>query len=221
MFARIVSRRIRQLRSYTEAMLSGEYYVRGDHNEITMMASQFVSCFESGDLYLTISTPWLWYRRNLGVMGRFWSVNKAAIKRGVSMRRVMIVTPQDAGSERVIEVLTSQAMMLNELDDETNGRINTTLRELDHGGVFIGVLIMSERDRRHLVSQDEHNGVWFRDAESKMVVPSYDPPVRRLGAVGIRKAVEKASDLRNQFVEDYLNNRETVEVRRFLRKHRQ
>jgi len=212
-FGRMAGRRIRELRKYLEEMCDGMYEVRGDHDEIVMMLSEFIASCRPDDVYLTVSTPWLWSGKNLGVQGRFLSINKDMVKRGVVIRRIFLIAPDDVQDPEIRKILYAQKRVLDEIQEESEQRVNTVAPDLAKGGVFTGVKSVSKERREELVRLGSHNGMWIRGNQAKIALPNYSED-RKLAAVYLRPLDGSPAGLRNAFLREFLND--AKELRSYL-----
>jgi len=183
------------------------------------MCSQYMSAFQPGDQYLTVSVPWFWWPDNLGRNGRFLSVNKQVIKKGATVRRVFFLTNAEHGDKEVASILGAHATMLDEIDSETvKNPVNTTQMELEAGGVFTGVRIVEKQQRQAMIRAQVHAGVWIRGERVALALPFYSEDKRRLIAVHLRPGDTSAGRVREDFVKRYLEA--SLEIRFFLRQQR-
>ncbi|MEX2284884.1 MAG: RIO1 family regulatory kinase/ATPase [Gemmatimonadota bacterium] len=216
LFTRIVGMRLRQLDLYADEMSQGLHDVRGDHESLVMAFAQYLSVCDINDQYLTVSRPHLWWPVNMGVNGRVQSVNKQIIKRGTIVRRVFALTTDDLRDSRTMDVLRAHAEMLNAIDSEGEQEsriINTRAKDLEHEGVFTGVLLLPEDKLARLLAKNPHAGIWIRDSRVKVIVPFYDEN-RTITGFRLMPGDGTPLALRTAFLTDYLH--ECAEIRDFL-----
>lgn len=106
LFSSMARHQIRVLGHTLENMGSGAYDVPGDHDIIVTAMKEYLACLREGDLYLTVSLPSFWSRRNLGTNGRYLDQNIVAAQRGAIIRRIFLVTPDDDNSEEVKHIFS-------------------------------------------------------------------------------------------------------------------
>lgn len=221
LFADMAKARLSDVLYYVSEMSQGIHDVRGDHDELVVAMTKFMSFCDKGDQYLTASIPWLWYNRNMGINGRLLSCNKRVIVNGAILRRVFIITPDELRERQTLEVLRAHRDMLSEIEHEVKS-INTKKWEFTEKGVFTGVLVMSDEDRQELFENSPHSGMWIRytkenNAKIKVLQPFYDDEDRVMTGVRLKngdddvvsiigefkyRLLEKSRELRD-FLDDY------------------
>ena len=82
-------------KSRAQDMKRGILEISGDHEEIVLGMSAFLSVLVEGDIFLVKSTPRFWKTENMGVNGRFLSMVKLAAQRGVEVKSIMLVCEND------------------------------------------------------------------------------------------------------------------------------
>jgi serine/threonine protein kinase len=87
LFTLIAMEQLVQLKRHVEDMETGVYDLIGDHRVLTPALSAYLSILEAGDKYFTVTVPSFWHpEKNLGINGRFLSMNYDIGMRGVVNR---------------------------------------------------------------------------------------------------------------------------------------
>ncbi len=196
-FLRIAQRRARELANVVDLMIGGIYDLIGDHDEIVGSLSEYLSFLSEGDEYLTISLPSFWYERNLGVNGRFLTMNMIAAKRGAKIRRVFILTEREVEDD--LDAGAVIAAHISALEELAEAGIETRRVEKE-GGYSCGFLMVTEEEREKIIRSDEHFGLLVKDNRGLVVFPVYRDD-RTLGAIHFRADAEVGSNARRTFQE--------------------
>ena len=97
-------------------MQRGLYEIAGDHEEIASGLTQFLSLLRKGDQYLTVTIPSFWHPQNLGINGRFLSMNRLSAQRQVVVKRIFLLTKEDERNDKHLrKILASHRRVLLEL----------------------------------------------------------------------------------------------------------
>jgi serine/threonine protein kinase len=110
---RMVTGRIRDLRTAIATAATGASDVVGDPSVIAGSMTQFLAWLGEGDQYLTISTPQFWRQPNPGADGEFLSMNIMAAERGAAIKRLIVVRPEDETDE-FREIMQTQIAAMRE-----------------------------------------------------------------------------------------------------------
>ncbi len=137
-----------------ESMCNGVFDISGDHEDLVSGMTGYLSVLESGDQYYAITVPDFWDQRNLGIRGRFLSMNRQIGERGVQIRRLFLVTHQ-------------------ELDDSRSlfWEVATAHRELR---ADMRVKIVTPEEQQQSKRNDRHCGVWVKGESMTKLIPVYE-----------------------------------------------
>lgn len=164
--------RLRMLRRVFEDMKHGVYDLSGDHEVIASGLTQYLSLLGPGSQYLTMSLPSFWRANNLGVNGRFLTMNRLAAQRGATIRRVFLITERDRLQEAELDaILQSHVRMsadLRRLGVQVDSAVTPS-----SGGHYCGFVEMGDEDRTRLVQAGGHFGLIKIDNEEIAIFPQY------------------------------------------------
>lgn len=164
-------------------MANGSWDLIGDHETIVSALTQFTAGLHAGDQYHTVSTSTFWLPQNLGVNGRFLSMNRLAAQEGAVIRRVFLVTENEIDTDRHLRrVLRTH---LREMDDLEKTGVTTAKSAIEEGGYFTGVWIVPEKERDDRLRRGEHYGLVVRGTARVIMYPIYRED-RQLVAVQFR-----------------------------------
>jgi serine/threonine protein kinase len=208
LFARIARVRTRELHDTIQNMIAGVYDLIGDHEEIVSGLAQYLSLLGPGDEYLTVSLPSFWLEKNLGVNGRFLTMNKLAAIRGASIRRVFVMTEaevqEDNEARAIVESHVRALTELEELDVETRGVAGTS-------GYRCGVWVVSEEKREEMLKEDHHFGLLVKDGKELVVYPIYTDD-RSLSSLLFRADPRVAASMRRVYLKAEAESRDLREL---------
>ncbi len=171
LFSWMAGLRIRVLNHVLEDMTNGVYDLIGSHEDIVNGLTQYLSSLQKGDQYLTISLPSFWHSANLGINGRFLSMNKIAAQRGAVIRRVFLITEKDKRKDpQLTKILRSHVRIIKELNSMG---IPTNDAGVNGKGYFTGFKIISEADRHKIVKQGKHFGLLVKGGRKILIAPVY------------------------------------------------
>lgn len=173
LFSWMAKLRVRQARRGFQDMLRGVYDLTGDHEEIVSGWTQFLSILGDGDEYLTVSRPSLWHTINLGINGRFLTMNKLIAERNATVRRVLLVTSSDIEKDRELpKIVESQRRITTEIAKKG---IQTTKWQPGHKGYYTGVKMISAEEAEEIRAQRRHFGLLFKAGVGTLAIPEYSP----------------------------------------------
>lgn len=181
LFAAMASVRLRASVRELSDMTRGLFHVAGDHNAIITSLCQALSVLRRGDLYLTVTVPSFWWPDNIGIMGRFYTMNMEIAKRGVRVLRVFILTKDDERHPHFKEIMEAQVRL--------HRRFNkTALRSaprIDDQGVtyYCGFVKWTVKQREEMIDKGDHFGIWRAGSQSLLVVPYYAEPEKTLAGM--------------------------------------
>ncbi|MGA9115885.1 MAG: phosphotransferase [Bacteroidota bacterium] len=152
-------------------MANGNWDLIGDHETIVSALTQFIAGLQAGDQYFTVSTSTFWLPQNLGVNGRFLSMNRLAAQDGAVIRRVFLVTEHEIDTDcHLRRVLRTH---LREMDDLEKTGVTTAKSAIEEGGYFTGVRIVPEKERDDRLRRGEHYGLIVRGSARVIMYPIY------------------------------------------------
>lgn len=155
-----------------EMLLHGMYDCYGDHETMVARACDWLKALQRGDSYLSVSIPNFWSEDNLGVDGRFLSMNLLAAKHGATIRRVFLLTRSDLAQPDVCVILKAQLRAIRELQREKG--LQTENPEIAAGGYYVGFARVTESEKSELIAQGNHFGLIYRKGSGVLVLPTYD-----------------------------------------------
>ncbi|MCG7853714.1 MAG: protein kinase, partial [Methanosarcinaceae archaeon] len=81
--------------SRADDMLRGILEVSGDHENLVLGMSAYLSVLGNGDSFYAKTTPRFWAEGNMGINGRFLSMVKLVARRGANVKLIMLVCDTD------------------------------------------------------------------------------------------------------------------------------
>lgn len=153
---------LRQLERRLEDMCTGVIDISGDHEDLVSGCLDALASLKEGDEYLTLSTLTFWKPENIGMRGRFLSMNLLCAQRGVSIRRVFLLTEADQQDEHFWPIMRAQIELESGQSEPVRERLQTRFR-------FLAPEEFAKR-----VGNGDHCGFWISDNQVMDLVPIYD-----------------------------------------------
>jgi serine/threonine protein kinase len=123
----------------------GHLEVYGSREQIVPSLCRLLGSAERHDRYDTVTLPDYWTDENLGSMGRFLTMNKHMVRKGVHIRRVFLVSkPFDELSEVEQVILEAQLAAWRDIERE---RVNLKRGEKPYGNFEIYVAGDQDEDK--------------------------------------------------------------------------
>jgi hypothetical protein len=172
MFQVMAEMRVRKLEGSLADMAHGIYDLTGDHEDLTAGLAQYLSLLglSNGDQYLTITIPAFWAASNLGIRGRYLSINRLVAERGATVRRVFILTGKEEKDEGVQQILAAHGDVAVPL--RAKG-INVDNREVSAGGYWVGKHVITAAALKKVRREHSHYGLLTKDGHETWVFPVY------------------------------------------------
>lgn len=185
LFQLITAGELRKLRNRIESMREGVFDLRGDHEDIVSGLTRYLSVLDTGDEYLAVSVSEFWSAQNLGINGRFLTMNRLLAQRGVKIRRLFVVTAEELQPGSLFSTVARTHLEMQRELEQTSTIDNR-------------FLVVSKEARDDIIRKSEHQGAWIRDGTSAMIiVPVYDPNMI-MRAVRMRRYEGDPAHLRSQ-----------------------
>jgi serine/threonine protein kinase len=165
-FQSLAAVKLAEIESHLEELRDGRIVITGDHDSIVSRLSAYLAAVGPDCRYDTVSTTRFWLKQNLGVRGRFLSMNFEAARKGAHLRRIFLLCDADRTSVESVAVLKSQLEM------------QATFNRLRGAGACLGEIetffrIKSQQDIELLIRNGAHRGVWIRGDSTITLTPDY------------------------------------------------
>ena len=146
---RLISRRI------SDVFAGNFLSLVGDREDMILGLLRYLSLLGAGDAYYTLTVPTFWRDDNLGVDGRFIRFNTMLARKGVTIRRVFLLTREELKDPNAEKIIEAQKMAVRSLQSA----VNTTDKRVEAGGYYTGYVVVSKAERDKLVLHGHHVGV--------------------------------------------------------------
>lgn len=94
-FCRILTPELLLLQKHIKGMNKGTHEIIGDREDLIDSLLRYLSLLKKDDQYYTLTIPSFWSHSNLGINGRFLTMNMLMARRGVAIRRVFLLTKSE------------------------------------------------------------------------------------------------------------------------------
>ncbi len=196
LFSDLVRRMMQLLCRQIEDMRQGVFDLTGSHEDIANGLSQYLSVLQAGDHYLTVTLPSFWHPDNLGINGRFLSMNKLIAQRGAVVRRIFLITPEDEHNDAHLKkIIEAHRKVMSELN-EVN--VQTDEWKLAAGGFYTGFKKVRQSERDFLIREGKHFGLWIKQGHKMMISPVYTEN-GKIVTIRFRTSPDSADNLEDYF----------------------
>lgn len=189
LFTRFAEIDVRSTLRNLRDMTNGIRDLTGSREEIEWHLATYLSVLQPGDEYLTLTTAAFWSEANLSVHGPFLSMNRLAAQRGVTIRRLFLLTERDLRSGAFAKTAAAHVQMEQSLPPDQRGRMATRCR----------IVKPSKLDK---VIGEVGNGVWISSDTALRVVCLYDKQ-KRLRTIRMVERGGNVEALRTRFSEQF------------------
>lgn len=143
-----------------EDLNNGVIEFSGNHEDLVSGCVDALASLKAGDQYLTVSTLAFWKPENIGIRGRFWSMNHLCAQHGVRIRRVFLLTKRDLRNKYFWSIMRAQVEL---------GNLRPGCENIETRFRFMPIRNLIERIRL-----GDHCGFWISGDETMDLVPVYD-----------------------------------------------
>jgi len=156
-FLRLALVEIERTKRRLETMTRGHVEIVGEREELIDSLLEYLAVLRKGDEYITITAPQLWTDDNLGINGRFLTMNKILAQEGVVIRRIFILCDEDRNDPIVKRILQSHLDMMSSLPAYVSKENSDS-----PACFYTGFSEISQDARRAELSLDRPVAVWRR-----------------------------------------------------------
>jgi serine/threonine protein kinase len=169
LFNKLLSFDLQLLRKEIEAMKANHHEILGDREEIINSLLRYLSVLENGDEYLTVTSPQFWMPDNLGVNGRFLTLNVMMAQRGVQIKRVFLLTESDRINPETLKILNAHLNAMKELPKDV------TIATKEPVGAsekifYTGFVLVTDEYRQEVVDSGCNVAIWKRKSGEMMSI---------------------------------------------------
>ena len=169
LFNKLLSFDLQVMRREIEAMRAGHREILGDREDIINGLLRYLSVLDQGDEYLTVTSPEFWMPDNLGINGRFLTLNMMLAQRGVQIKRVFHLTESDKSNDDVLKIINAHLSATKELEGK-GVTVNSPEPAKGSGKVFYtGFVMVTDDFRRDIVNSGRNVAIWKRKNDSKVM----------------------------------------------------
>ena len=191
LFKIIISDKLELMEKDVADMGKGHFEIYGEREDLIDTLVKYISVLESGDTYITVTIPDYWTKDNLGINGRFLTVNKDLVRSGVHIRRLFLVSQEDfeenSPSFRILKAHYAAYTNLGK-HGAPQPTFDSDIKEA-HGTMFVGICKFATREElREYQQASSHVAIWHRKAPQKMMSiifssrPDFDAQGKQIGS---------------------------------------
>ena len=172
LFKNIISDKVALLKKEMADMARGHFEIYGEREDLIDSLVKYISVLSQDDTYITVTVPDYWTKDNLGVNGRFLTVNKDLVRSGVHIRRLFLVSDEDLEeSSAAMKILRAHHQA--QVDLGKSGIAQPTFDEeikTGHGTMYVGICKFPTRDElKEYQKASSHVAIWHRKETNQMI----------------------------------------------------
>jgi serine/threonine protein kinase len=160
---------LRIFRQRIERMLRGYHTITAEREDLINSLLRYLGVLDAGDEYLTVTVPAFWRQENLGMNGRFLTMNRLMALKGVAIRRVFLLTEQDRHDLGVMAILQAHLEAARELHIDGVDISSKELPAKTERSYWAGYIPVEPSERQDMVTSSQHVAIW-RKAEGDELV---------------------------------------------------
>lgn len=142
-----------------EAMTREHTEIVGEREDLIDSLLMYLSSLGPGDEYLTVTAPTYWSEANLGINGRFLTMNKVMALQGVAIRRVFLLCPSDRQDPKVLPILEAHLRAVQDLSPDVDVTEKSVPPESEKS-FYTGYVQMTAEERDEELSRGQHVAMW-------------------------------------------------------------
>ncbi len=123
LFARMLKMDAARLESRADDMKRGILEVSGDHEDLVIGMSTYLSVLDKQDSFLARTTPRFWKTENMGINGRFLSMIKLMAQRGTKVKHLMLVCESDRTDPEHRRILEAHLATMKHVGNSIKGEL--------------------------------------------------------------------------------------------------
>lgn len=187
LFDTVLSDRLRMMSKDYQDMKRGHFEIWGEREDLVDALVKYLGVLEDGDSYVTVTVPEYWTENNLGVNGRFLTLNKDLARRGVSVSRLFLLAKQDLADMERKRILEAHLAAWADLPEKARITVppNPDKNEESHcRGLFVGYYVnedgetLPDKDAvSNMQIQASNVAIWSRKTGQKMSITFFTRPV--------------------------------------------
>jgi hypothetical protein len=198
-FGSLAAIELEEFESAIAELEGGSLTVGEGHENLVLKLCSYLSTLGADDEYWAVTIPDFWRQDNLGVRGRYLSMNGEIVRRGARVRRVFLLTEEDTKSKEVQQIVAAQI----ELDRDI-----VRYRSAIKGSLDLRFLNVSDEDRKDIRTSQQF-GVWVRGDSLVQVKPIYNSK-GVINRVTIRRLPESRTTMKTTWFDNFFERAEPL-----------
>lgn len=175
LFAALAQFELSFLKKRIDAMIAGHHEILGEREELIDSLLRYLGVLGEGDEYLTVTVPAFWAETNLGINGRFLTMNKMMALRGVIIRRVFLLTEADRRDPNTMRILEAHARAASELAVEGVETHDKSILSSSPRSFYTGYALIEREARESLVRSAQHVAIWRKNSSEQLMSITFSP----------------------------------------------
>lgn len=163
LFSRMLKMDAARLKSRADGMRRGILEVSGDHEDLVLGMSAYLSVLNEQDAFLARTTPRFWKTENMGINGRFLSMVTILAQRGIKVKHLMLVCESDRTDPEHRRILEAHLAAMRQVGTSIKGELQFRCK------------VVSADDRERLTRETRWECCYaISKNEIKVLQPVYD-----------------------------------------------
>jgi serine/threonine protein kinase len=192
-FASLATVELEQFERAISELKTGSLTVGEGHDNLVVKLCSYLSTLGQGDEYWAVTLPDFWRPDNLGVRGRYLSMNAEIVRRGAKVLRVFLLTDDDQRKSDVLAIVKAHRDL--ERDIAQQGSKIRGLLDLRY-------LRVTEARRQEVVTSQKHYGLWVKN-ESLVQVKAIYNSKGVINRVTIRKLDSSKAQMKETWFDEF------------------
>ena len=194
-FTSLAAAELERFESIIADLHAGSVTITGGHDEFVMKLCSYLSTLSKGDEDWTVTIPDFWTADNLGVQGRYLSMNAEIVRRGAIVQRVFLLTEVEMRDANVLAIVDAHRDIQRHLEAQ-----GPKVR----GVMDVRYKLVTETGRQRAIAAGDQQGMWIKGDSLVRVKALYNDS-RRITAVNIRKVLYNKEQLRKNWFDPYFS----------------
>jgi serine/threonine protein kinase len=183
LFHKVLNDRLDLLLREVAGMKRRHFEIYGEREQLIDTLIKYMGSLQSGDIYATITVPDYWTEQNLGINGRFLTINKDLVRNGVVVNRLFLVPSNWESDATTVKILRAHLRAWDDLDEtqqEGSPRFDATgaVGNADGGSMYVGVLEFGDQHMLNAFLRQVRNvAIWSRSSGETMSITFEAQPI--------------------------------------------
>lgn len=202
-FASLAAVELEQFERAIAELTAGSLTVGEGHDNLVVKLCSYLSTLGEGDEYWAVTLPDFWRAENLGLRGRYLSMNAEIVRRGATVLRVFLLTDDDLRRVEVRAIIDAQREIERDIVKK-GSKIK--------GSLVLRYLRVTEAQRQSVCRQGQQVGLWVRGDSLVEVRPIYNSK-GVINRVTIRRLESSRADMEHTWFDRFFKHKDALPLK--------